>query len=156
MNKAKMNQTIEKYCNDFENNWAEEEYKWKDIKRFQDNYSTVCTSDLFVEMLQKSFDFSSNLVTSKNYFPASEILNLAISQPSKVQEAINSLLDEEKELTFCIERYRESILSLKKEFSLSSSADGADLRFISTLLFFCYPEKYTIYKYNEILQFRKL
>lgn len=67
-NKSILEKVLAKYKQDFVlTQWENENYKWKAVKQFQDNWD-VNASD-FPEMLSRSLEKTSNLLASANNFP---------------------------------------------------------------------------------------
>jgi len=153
MNTAKLNKMLDAYYKDFDSNWAEEDYKWKEIKTFQNEFTLNSAPKDFLSVLKKSIDGSSNLVASMHYYPYRDLEVLTEKFPEDVQKALEILFDEEEEISNRIEKYTDAINLIKEKEGKNNTAYAKDRRFISTLLFFKYPEKYTIYKYTEDLKF---
>ena len=148
----KMNEMLDNYYEAFEENWKDEEYKWREVKQFQNFYNPNCEDKKYAEMLRKAIRESSNLVASVHYYPFNEILKISELNPKELKEAFSILFDEEQNLIERMAKYTEIIQNLKKKNHLIEK-DGTDLRFISTMLFFAYPDRYAIYKYKENLYF---
>ena len=149
MNTLKLNKLLDSYYKDFDKNWFEEEYKWTELKIFQEKFDLNSKPEAFAEMLKASIDIASNLFASQHYYPINEILLLCDAYPQKVQKAFAILLNEKADLLMRVNEYRTIIKALKKETGSISTSDGIDFRFMSTILFFVYPWKYAIYKYTE-------
>jgi hypothetical protein len=150
MNTNKLNQILNQYYDDFERNWFEEKYKWQEVKTFQENWNL--NDPDFLSVLKKSIDGSSNLVASRNYFPFNEIQHIVEVDPYLMRNLFFQLFDEKIDLEVRIEEYRSNLKLIKKQLGMERN-DGADLRFISTMLWFKYPEKYSIYKFTEMRDF---
>ena len=72
-NKLKLAEILTAYKSDFvSNHWADEKYKWEAVKWFQDNWNVNAPD--FAEMLNRSLDKTSNLLTSANNFPRGMIV----------------------------------------------------------------------------------
>lgn len=153
MNLKKLDAILDAYSLDFDKNWEEEKYKWIEVKRFQDNYRTNCTAADFLVMLRAAIDPTSNLVASHHYYPFSDLEILSDIYPQDVQSALNDSFDEEQELMPRVEQYEKRITEIKEKSESYNTTYAKDRRFITTLLFFKYPNKYTIYKYTEIKKF---
>ena len=150
MNKGKLNQIVDHYYKNFDTNWLLEDYKWKEVLKFQKNWNLE--SDDFVAMLKTSVNESSNLLASRNYFPINEIIKVSKERKEEVRKAFRLLFDEEQDLNERILSFASNIKELKKSLGFESQ-DGSDLRFISTMLFLKYPNKYSIYKYSDLIKF---
>ncbi len=128
--------------------WKNEKYKWEAVKCFQDNWD-VNASD-FSEMLNRSFDKTSNLLASLNNFPKAMIVNFAKSAPEEVRAMFISLFDESKDVF-----ERMNAFKLRSAVLLEKYGNGAAQHYqhenaISTYLWLRYPDKYYIYKYSEV------
>ncbi len=146
VNKAIVKQHLENYKKEFTNRWRNENFKWKAIKCFQDNWNINATD--FSNMLKKSL--SKNVLESAKYFPAGMIGIFAEQAPETVRNMFSNLYDENKDLC-------ERVRSFKKnsEILLEKYGDGAKNHYqkesaICTYLWLKYPDKYYIYKYSDI------
>ena len=153
MNKFLFDQMLDSYILDFDSNWENEEYKWIEVKRFQENFNINCRSSEFANMLKAAVDISSNLVAGQNYYPIAEMIKLTEKYPSDVQKAFGILFDEEKDLNERVSEYIDIIKNIKKKTGTESIRDGCDDRFISTMLYYKFPEECSIYKYHEDKEF---
>lgn len=153
MNKFLFDQMLDSYILDFDSNWENEEYKWIEVKRFQENFNINCKSSEFANMLKAAVDISSNLVAGQNYYPIAEMIKLTEKYPSDVQKAFGILFDEEKDLNERVSEYIDIIKNIKKKTGTESIRDGCDDRFISTMLYYKFPEECSIYKYREDKEF---
>jgi len=128
--------------------WNGEKYKWEAVKRFQDKWD-INAQD-FPEMLNRSLSKTSNLLASANNFPRNMIVGFAKSVPEKVRSMFIDLFDENKD-TF----ERMTAFKMQSENLLEEYGNGAKHHYqyenaISTYLWLRYPNKYYIYKSNEV------
>jgi 5-methylcytosine-specific restriction protein B len=122
-------------------------YKWKAVKRFQDNWD-INASD-FPAMLKASLSLTGNLLASVNNFPRSMMEQFADLVPEDVRSMFQTLFDESLDLSrrvMAFEKESERIRQLKPDWNQHYQTPNA----ISTYLWLRYPEKYYIYKYNII------
>ena len=113
MNTLKLNKLLDSYYKDFDKNWFEEEYKWTELKIFQEKFDLNSKPEAFAEMLKASIDIASNLFASQHYYPINEILLLCDAYPQKVQKAFAILLNEKADLLMRVNEYRTIIKALK-------------------------------------------
>lgn len=153
MNTTKLNKMLDAYYKDFESNWKEEEYKWIEVQRFNDNFTLNCNPNIFLDVLHKSIEKSSNLVASNRYYPYKDLEVLVEQFPKDIQDALEILYNEKLDVYERVSKYSIKIDEIKDKEGKNNTAYAKDRRFISTLLFFKYPDKYTIYKYTENRKF---
>ena len=132
-------------------------FKWDAIKQFQDNWDI--NADDFKQMYEESFskNVATRLWEGENFFPKQAMLTLLDYDQEKVRAMFRNLLNEEKDIEARIEFFifdcntlRNEILKTNPEFTNHYHGDYA---MISIYLSFKYPEKYSIYKYDEFKQF---
>lgn len=73
-----------------------ENYKWKAVKQFQDNWD-VNASD-FSEMLSRSLEKTYNLLASANNFPKGMMSEFAKAAPEEVRAMFIALFDESRDV----------------------------------------------------------
>lgn len=91
-----------------------------------------------------------NLLTSMNNFPAGMIIGFAKAAPEEVRSMYMDLFDESKDVYKRIGNFKKQADRLLEKFG-----NGAKQRYqyenaITTYLWLRYPDKYYIYKYNEV------
>ncbi|WP_152286727.1 hypothetical protein [Flavicella marina] len=132
-------------------------FKWDALKQFQDNWDLKAED--FKEMYENSFskNVATRLWEGENFFPKQAMLTMIDYDEEKVRGMFRNLLNEEKDLEARIEFFvydcntiRNQILKTNPEFKHHYHGDYA---MISIYLAFHYPQKYSIYKYNEFKQF---
>lgn len=144
-------EALAQYKKEFSKRWENENFKWKAVKWFQDNWNVNASN--FSEMLDKVLDQSvtASLLTSKNRFPRGMIVYFAQNEPEEVRSMSINLFDESIDLIERIDSFKKKadVLlenSLKKEGRMHYQDENA----ITTYLWLRYPDKYYIYKYSSI------
>ena len=128
--------------------WGEEQFKWKAIKCFQDNWNIDAPD--FAEMLDRALGKTSNLLASANNFPLRMILKFAEAVPEDVRAMFASLFDESSDVVQRIENFK-----MQSTILLEKHGNGAAQHYqyenaISVYLWLRYPDKYYIYKFSEV------
>lgn len=148
-NKSILEKVLSQYKQDFVlTQWKNENYKWKAVKQFQDNWD-VNASD-FSEMLSRSLEKTYNLLASANNFPKAMMSEFAKAAPEEVRAMFIALFDESRDV---FERMDE--FKLQSSVLLEKYGNGAAQHYqyenaISTYLWLRYPDKYYIYKFSEV------
>ena len=148
-NKSILEKVLAQYKQDFVlTQWKNENYKWKAVKQFQDNWD-VNASD-FSEMLSRSLEKTYNLLASANNFPKAMMSEFAKAAPEEVRAMFIALFDESRDV---FERMDE--FKLQSSVLLEKYGNGAAQHYqyenaISTYLWLRYPDKYYIYKFSEV------
>lgn len=144
MDYSVLDELVEEYKENFEDNREDELYKWEAIKTFQDNWNIDDAN--FVEMMRKSFSKSANLLTSFKYFPYGAIIEFAEKEEETVREMFRVLFDESKQLIDRGQFFIDKSDELLNKYSEKGKNHFQDAHAISVYLSFMYPEKYYIYK----------
>ena len=149
INPIRLKNVLEAYKQRFiSEQWNDEKYKWEAVKCFQDNWDVKALD--FSEMLKRSLDKTYNLLASQNNFPKKMILLFAHQAPEKVRAMFISLYDESKDVYERINSFK-----LQSSIMLERYGNGAAQHYqyenaISIYLWLRYPDKYYIFKYNEV------
>ena len=147
-NQTRLQEALTAYKKDFvAKQWKNEKYKWEAVKWFQDNWDIDATD--FAEMLERSLEKTSNLLSSANSFPKRMIVRLSKAYTKEVKAMFLSLFDERKEIFERIEEFKAQANVLIKKFSDRDIHHYQTEKTISTYLWLRYPEKYYIYKFME-------
>ncbi len=153
-NTAILNEVLVQYKEDFASRWGEENYKWRAVKCFQDNWD-INASD-FSGMLEKSLEKTYNLLTSLNNYPRTMIVNFAKEEPEEVRSMFKALFDESKDVFERIDTFKKkSRILLEKIYTDHSLRDYQTENPISTYLWLRYPNKYYIYKFGVVAKTAK-
>lgn len=136
---------LSKYTADFSSKWAQEEYKWKALKIFHDNWNIDAPD--FADMLARAFAQHKNLLDTSHAFPKSALIEIAQQKPEVVREMLRNLYNEELPLE---SRIRTFIAMADEEFFFGEGKSHyQSTNAISVYLWFRYPGKYYIYKWGE-------
>ncbi|MCM1140527.1 MAG: hypothetical protein NC453_18310, partial [Muribaculum sp.] len=134
-----------KYTADFTSKWKQEEYKWKALKTFQDNWDIEAPD--FADMLARALAQHKNLLDTSHAFPKSTLVEVAQQKPEVVREMFRNLYNEALPLESRISAF---IATADKEFNLGEGKNHyQSTNAISVYLWFRYPGKYYIYKWGE-------
>lgn len=125
-----------------------ENYKWKAIKCFQDNWD-INAAD-FPEMLERSLGMTQNLLSSYNYYPQRMIIVFAKKSPEEVRSMFANLFDESQDIVERIEKFKDDSSYILKKFGENAKNHYQTENAISIYLWLRYPDKYYIYKIGEI------
>lgn len=68
LNQEKLQESLKRYKEVFDECWLDEKYKWEAVKCFRDNWDI--NADDFAAMLFKATDKTLNLLASMNNFPS--------------------------------------------------------------------------------------
>lgn len=148
-NKSILEKVLAQYKQDFVlTQWKNENYKWKAVKQFQDNWD-VNASD-FSEMLSRSLEKTYNLLASANNFPKGMMSEFAKAAPEEVRAMFIALFDESRDVFERMDEFKH-----QSSVPLEKYGNGAAQHYqyenaISTYLWLRYPDKYYIYKFSEV------
>ena len=123
-------------------------YKWEMVKCFQVNWNV--NADDFAAMLTKSLSKAAALLNAANYYPVGMITEFAEKAQEDVRAMFIALFDETKEVYERIDAFKR-----KSQFLLERYGNGAAQHYqhenaIFAYLWLRYPDKYYLYKLNEI------
>ena len=143
---------IKDYKQDFKRIHADEIYKWKAVKHFQDNWDIK--ADDFPAMLNTSLGKAYNLLDSRNFFPKGMIYAIAQKDQEAVRTMFIDLFDELQSVTDRIKNFMESAERLRLKYGGGAwKMHYQNAYAVSIYLFFRYPEKYFIYKFRKFKDF---
>lgn len=128
--------------------WPVEKKKWQAVKCFQVNWDV--NADDFVGMLSNSLSGTDNLLRSVNNFPAGMITQFAKKAPKEVKDMFIELFDENEDVCERIKNFKQKSNSLLERYGNGARQHYQYENAISTYLWLRYPDKYYIYKLNEI------
>lgn len=149
-NEHKLDSIITEYKKQFiQSQWLKEKFKWEAVKCFQDNWDI--STDNFTEMLINSLAKTGNLLSSKNNFPKDTIINLAKFYPNEVRKMFIELFDENKNIYKRISTFKENSEALFKKTQKIGNSHYQTENAITIYLWLRYPDKYYIYKFNEVV-----
>ncbi len=150
----KFHEILEEYKRRFQLElWPNEDYKWKAIKTFQDNWDIDAVN--LAEMLDAALKDTDNLLTSARRYAKGMIVEYATYFPDDVRAMFINLFDESIEL---FERINSFIVKsdelLPRWMEIRGFTDDRlhyqKLNTITTYLWLRYPDKYYIFKYNIV------
>lgn len=148
-NKSILEKVLAQYKQDFVlNQWKNENYKWKAVKQFQDNWD-VNASD-FSEMLSRSLEKTYNLLASANNFPKGMMSEFAKAAPEEVRAMFIALFDESRDVFERMDKFKHQSSVLLEKYGNGAAQHYQYENAISTYLWLRYPDKYYIYKFSEV------
>lgn len=148
INRSKYEKALALYKKDFAAViWSNEKYKWEAVKHFQDNWDINAPD--FAEMLERALSKTHNLLASINNYPKGMIVNSAKAAPEEVRGMFMSLFDESRDYIMRINEFKQRSSDLLEK----TGQDGQTYQTenaITTYLWLRYPDRYYIYKYEEV------
>ncbi len=148
-NKSILEKVLAQYKQDFVlTQWKNENYKWKAVKQFQDNWD-VNASD-FPEMLSRSLEKTYNLLASANNFPKAMMSEFAKAAPEEVRAMFIALFDESRDVFERMDEFKHQSSVLLEKYGNGAAQHYQYENAISTYLWLRYPDKYYIYKFSEV------
>ena len=148
-NKSILEKVLVQYKQDFVlTQWKNENYKWKAVKQFQDNWD-VNASD-FSEMLSRSLEKTYNLLASANNFPKGMMSEFAKAAPEEVRAMFIALFDESRDVFERMDEFKHQSSVLLEKYGNGAAQHYQYENAISTYLWLRYPDKYYIYKFSEV------
>lgn len=151
MNQQRVKEIVEVYKKNFHAISKEEIYKWRAVKRFQDNWNV--DAENFNEMLENSLSLSGNLLASGNYFPHRMLLLNTEKAPETVRNLFIELYDEERDWIERVENFQHSSAALTKINFPNHKQHYQDARAIVVYLALRFPDIYFFYKYRMFKEF---
>lgn len=148
-NKKRLEDVLTQYKQDFTGQWwNDEKFKWEAAKCFQDNWDVNAPD--FPEMLSRSLDKTSALLSSRNNFARASIEKFAKAAPEEVRAMFLTLFDESKDVYERMKAFKRESAVLLKKYANGEARHFQLENTISTYLWLRYPDKYYIYKFNEV------
>lgn len=148
-NKERLKEAVAEYKKCFVQKWwPDEKYKWEMVKCFQVNWDV--NADDFAAMLAKSLAKAAAILNAANYYPVGMITEFAEKAQEDVRAMFIALFDENREVYERIDAFKR-----KSQFLLERYGNGAAKHYqhenaIFAYLWLRYPDKYYLYKLNEI------
>lgn len=148
-NRERLKEAVAEYKKCFVQKWwPDEKYKWEMVKCFQVNWDV--NADDFAAMLTKSLSKAAALLNAANYYPVGMITEFAEKAQEDVRAMFIALFDETREVYERIDAFKR-----KSQFLLERYGNGAAQHYqhenaIFAYLWLRYPDKYYLYKLNEI------
>ncbi len=147
-NQTRLADALTKYKEDFPSRWDDEKYKWEAVQNFQENWD-IDASD-FADMLSRALSKTENLLTSWNNLPKGMIEGFASAAPEEVRAMFVALFDENKDVIERILWFKDQSDMLLKKYGNGAGNHYQSENAISTYLWLRYPDKYYLYKFNEV------
>ena len=148
-NRERLKEAVAEYKKCFVQKWwSDEKYKWEMVKCFQVNWDV--NADDFAAMLAKSLAKAAAILNAANYYPVGMITEFAEKAQEDVRAMFIALFDETREVYERIDAFKS-----KSKFLLERYGNGAAQHYqhenaIFAYLWLRYPDKYYLYKLNEI------
>lgn len=149
---VKLKPYIEWYKKYWEQLQLLEDYKWKGLKRFQNNFNLEATD--FAQMFANSFAPDFNLLaTGAFYNPLGGIKKLAKFAPNEIRDALRALFNESMNLAHRVENFINTFDKISNRLIAEgkirqTNYDKQSERSASVYLAFNNPAEYFIYKYS--------
>lgn len=155
IDRKKFDKLVKEYQNYFTNHkgengesyWEEEEFKWRGIKTFQDNWD-IEAQDLS-DMIKRSLSGVSHMMVSQARFPEGMIEDFAEREPDTVRVMFKDLFDESKDIIERIHSFKQKSADLLERVGNGAKNHFQDERTIALYLWLAYPEKYYVYQYTQ-------
>ena len=147
INRNKLQEVLTGYKQYFPAHIADEIYKWKAVKKFQDAWDIDAPD--FGAMLMDATSLHDNLLSSRNHFVRSMLKEMWDAEPETVRSMFRDLFDETQALEGRVNRFRSEADRIRQEH-WPEKMHYQDINAISTYLWSRYPDKYYIYKYSEV------
>lgn len=155
IDRKKFDKLVKKYQNYFTNHkgengesyWKEEEFKWRGIKTFQDNWD-LDTQNLS-DMIKRSLYGVSHMMVSQARFPEGMIEDFAEREPDTVRAMFKDLFDESKDIVERFHSFKQKSADLLERVGNGAKNHFQDERTIALYLWLRYPDKYYVYQYTQ-------
>lgn len=155
IDRKKFDNLVKEYQNYFTNHkgengesyWEEEEFKWRGIKTFQDNWD-IEAQDLS-DMIKRSLSGVSHMMVSQARFPEGMIEDFAEREPDTVRVMFKDLFDESKDIIERFHSFKQKSADLLERVGNGAKNHFQDERTIALYLWLAYPEKYYVYQYTQ-------
>lgn len=155
IDRKKFDKLVKEYQNYFTNHkgengesyWEEEEFKWRGIKTFQDNWD-LDTQNLS-DMIKRSLYGVSHMMVSQARFPEGMIEDFAEREPDTVRAMFKDLFDESKDIVERFHSFKQKSADLLERVGNGAKNHFQDERTIAFYLWLRYPDKYYVYQYTQ-------
>jgi hypothetical protein len=128
----------------------DEGYKFRNVQRFQDNFDIDAAQ--FADMIDRSIA-NDNLVSGAMFFPRRMLMQYAERYPEETRDILRHLFDNSIDVAQRIDRTEAAFIELERRRSSDIGQEPANtfinLRFISLLLGYRYPDQYNALKPQE-------
>lgn len=155
IDRKKFDNLVKAYQNYFTNHkgkngesyWEEEEFKWRGIKTFQDNWDLDAQN--LSDMIKHSLYDVSHMMVSQARFPEGMIEDFAEREPDTVRVMFKDLFDESKDIIERFHSFKQKSADLLQRVGNGAKNHFQDERTIALYLWLAYPEKYYVYQYTQ-------
>lgn len=155
IDRKKFDKLVKEYQNYFTNHkgengesyWEEEEFKWRGIKTFQDNWDLDAQN--FSDMIKRSLRGVSHMMVSQARFPEGMIEGFAEREPDTVRAMFKDLFDESKDIVERFHSFKQKSADLLERVGNGAKNHFQDERTIALYLWLRYPDKYYVYQYTQ-------
>ena len=127
--------------------WDQEEFKWRGIKTFHDNWD-LDAQDLS-DMIKRSLNGVSHMMVSQARFPEGMIEGFAEREPDTVRAMFKDLFDENKDIVERFHSFKKKSADLLERVGNGAKNHFQDERTIALYLWLKYPDKYYVYQYSQ-------
>jgi len=155
IDRKKFDNLVKEYQNYFTNHkgengesyWEEEEFKWRGIKTFQDNWDLDAQN--LSDMIKHSLYGVSHMMVSQARFPEGMIEGFAEREPDTVRAMFKDLFDESKDIVERFHSFKQKSADLLERVGNGAKNHFQDERTIALYLWLRYPDKYYVYQYTQ-------
>lgn len=155
IDRKKFDNLVKAYQNYFTNHkgkngesyWEEEEFKWRGIKTFQDNWDLDAQN--LSDMIKHSLYGVSHMMVSQARFPEGMIEDFAEREPETVRAMFKNLFDENKDIVERFHSFKQKSADLLERVGNGAKNHFQDERTIALYLWLRYPDKYYVYQYTQ-------
>lgn len=155
IDRKKFDNLVKAYQNYFTNHkgkngesyWEGEEFKWRGIKTFQDNWDLDAQN--LSDMIKHSLYGVSHMMVSQARFPEGMIEDFAEREPETVRAMFKNLFDENKDIVERIHSFKQKSADLLERVGNGAKNHFQDERTIALYLWLRYPDKYYVYQYTQ-------
>ena len=159
IDRKKFDKLVKEYQNYFTNHkgedgesyWDEEEFKWRGIKTFQDNWDLEAPD--LADMIKRSLNGVSHMMVSQARFPEGMIEGFAEREPDTVRAMFKDLFDESKDIVERFHSFKQKSADLLERVGNGAKNHFQDERTIALYLWLRYPDKYYVYQYTQARNF---
>ena len=148
-NRERLKEAVAEYKKCFVQKWwPDEKYKWEMVKCFQMNWDV--NADDFAAMLAKSLAKAADILNAANYYPVGMITEFAEKAQEDVRAMFIALFDETREVYERIDAFKRKSQFLLEKYGNDAAQHYQHENAIFAYLWLRYPDKYYLYKLNEI------
>lgn len=132
---------------------AQESYKWKAVKTFQNNWDI--DADDLPDMLSRALGDTINLLDTVNNFPRAMLIRFAEKDPDAVRKMFHELFNDDLPLYGRMTAFKASSEELLNKYFDKGLNHYQGEHAISVYLWLRYPDKYYIYQFSLVKEAAK-